>query len=64
VNPPTVMARLKAAELDIVDTLISAGIANNRAEAMRWALNRIRERPGYEKLRQHTRDLERLKSEL
>jgi hypothetical protein len=59
-----VMVRLKPADLDIVDTLISAGIANNRAEAMRWTLNRIRERPGYEKLRQHTRDLERLKSEL
>jgi hypothetical protein len=27
-----VMVRLKAAELDIVDTLIAAGIAGNRAE--------------------------------
>jgi hypothetical protein len=33
-----VMVRLKTAELDIVDTLIAAGIANNRAEAIRWAL--------------------------
>jgi hypothetical protein len=58
-----VMVRLKAAELDIVDTLIAAGIANNRAEAIRWALTRIRERPAYERLREHTRDIERLKSE-
>jgi hypothetical protein len=58
-----VMVRLKTAELDIVDTLIAAGIANNRAEAIRWALTRIRERPAYEQLREHTRDIERLKSE-
>jgi hypothetical protein len=59
-----VMVRLKKAELDIVDTLIAAGIANNRAEAIRWALTRIPERPAYEQLREHTRDIERLKSEL
>jgi hypothetical protein len=58
-----VMVRLRTAELDIVDTLIAAGIANNRAEAIRWALSRIPERPAYERLREHTRDLERLKSE-
>jgi hypothetical protein len=58
-----VMVRLKPAELDIVDTLIAGGIASNRAEAIRWALTRIAERPAYEQLRQHTRDLERLKSE-
>ena len=58
-----VMVRLKTAELDIVDTLIAAGIANNRAEAIRWALTRISERPAYEQLREHTRDIERLKNE-
>jgi hypothetical protein len=58
-----VMVRLRTAELDIVDTLIAAGIANNRAEAIRWALTRIPERPAYEQLREHTRDIERLKSE-
>ena len=58
-----VMVRLRTAELDIVDTLIAAGVANNRAEAIRWALTRIRERPAYEQLREHTRDIERLKSE-
>jgi Arc/MetJ-type ribon-helix-helix transcriptional regulator len=62
-----VMVRLKTPELEIVDTLIAAGIANNRAEAIRWALTRIRERPAYEQLQEHTRnmtrDIERLKSE-
>jgi hypothetical protein len=58
-----VMVRLRTAELDIVDTLIAAGIANNRAEAIRWALTRIPERPAYQQLREHTRDIERLKSE-
>jgi hypothetical protein len=58
-----VMVRLRTAELDIVDTLVAAGIANNRAEAIRWALTRLRERPAYEQLREHTRDIERLKSE-
>jgi hypothetical protein len=58
-----VMVRLRTAELDIVDTLIAAGIANNRAEAIRWALTRIPERPAYQRLREHTRDIERLKSE-
>jgi hypothetical protein len=58
-----VMARLRPAELDIVDTLISAGIAANRAEAVRWALARISERPAYAQLREHARDIERLKTE-
>jgi hypothetical protein len=58
-----VMARLKTAELDIVDTLINAGIANSRAEAIRWALTRISERPAYAQLRKHTLDIERLKTE-
>jgi Arc/MetJ-type ribon-helix-helix transcriptional regulator len=58
-----VMARLGPAELDIVDTLISAGIAPNRAEAIRWALARISERPAYAQLRERTREIERLKSE-
>ena len=56
------MVRLKTPELDIVDTLIAAGIANNRAEAIRWALTRIRERPAYEQLGSTPR-IDRLKSE-
>ena len=58
-----VMVRLKSPELEIIDTLISAGIANNRAEAIRWALARISERPAYAQLREHTRDIQRLKTE-
>jgi hypothetical protein len=58
-----VMVRLRAEELDTVDTLITAGIASNRAEAVRWALARIRERPAFEQLRAHTREIERLKTD-
>jgi hypothetical protein len=58
-----VMVRLRAAELDIVDTLIRAGIAANRAEAVRWALTRISERPAFAQLRERTREIERLKAE-
>lgn len=58
-----VMVRLKAAELEIVDTLITAGIASSRAEAIRWALARISERPAYTQLREHTRDIQRLTTE-
>jgi hypothetical protein len=58
-----VMVRLRAEELDTVDTLITAGIAGNRAEAVRWALARIRERPAFEQLREHTREIERLKTD-
>ena len=58
-----VMVRLKPPELEIVDMLITAGIANSRAEAIRWALARISERPAYAQLREHTRDIQRLKTE-
>ena len=46
-----VMARLGREDLETLDTLIAAGIANSRAEAVRWALARIRERPAYEQIR-------------
>ena len=59
-----VMVRLKAPELEIVDTLITAGIANSRAEAIRWALARISERPAYAQLREHTRDIQKLETEV
>jgi hypothetical protein len=58
-----VMVRLRGPELEIVDTLINVGIAPNRAEAVRWALARISERPAYAQLRDHTREIERLKTE-
>ena len=58
-----VMVRMRAPELEIVDTLINVGIAPNRAEAVRWALARISERPAYAQLRERTHEIERLKTE-
>jgi hypothetical protein len=58
-----VMARLGPADLEAVDTLITAGIAANRAEAVRWALARIRERPAYAQLQQRAREIEELKAQ-
>ncbi len=58
-----VMARLGPEDLETLDTLITAGIASSRAEAVRWSLARIRERPAYEQLRARTREIEELKSQ-
>lgn len=58
-----VMARLSREDVATLDTLIAAGIASSRAEAVRWALARIRERPAFEQLRAHTREIETLKSQ-
>jgi hypothetical protein len=58
-----VMARLGPDDLQTLDTLIKAGIAGSRAEAVRWALARIRERPAYEQLRARTREIEDLKAQ-
>jgi hypothetical protein len=58
-----VMARLGPADLETLDALITAGIAASRAEAVRWALARIRERPGFAQLRERAREIERLKTE-
>ncbi|MGO8955901.1 MAG: hypothetical protein ACLQFR_00790 [Streptosporangiaceae bacterium] len=58
-----VMARLGPADLETLDTLITAGIASNRAEAVRWTIARIRERPAYEQLRARAREIEDLKAQ-
>ncbi|HTS99726.1 MAG TPA: hypothetical protein VMI33_24215 [Streptosporangiaceae bacterium] len=58
-----VMARLGPTDLQTLDTLISTGIAANRADAVRWALARIRERPAYEELRERARQIEDLKTQ-
>jgi hypothetical protein len=58
-----VMARLGPADLETVDVLITAGIAANRADAVRWALARIRERPAYAELQQRAREIEELKAQ-
>ena len=47
--------------LETVDTLIMAGIADTRADAIRWALDRIRERPAYERLRERIQEIEQLR---
>jgi hypothetical protein len=57
------LARLGPAKLEIVPTLISAGIAANRAEAVRWGLAGISERPAYPQLREHISEMERLKAQ-
>ena len=58
-----VMARLGPADLETLDTLITAGFAANRAQAVRWALARIRERPAYAELRERATEIENLKSQ-
>jgi hypothetical protein len=58
-----VMARLAATDLQTLDTLITTGIAANRADAVRWALARIRERPAYAELRERARQIEDLKTQ-
>ena len=45
-----VMAHLGPADLQTLDTLITAGLAANRSESARWALARIREQPAYAEL--------------
>jgi hypothetical protein len=58
-----VMARLGPTDLQTLDTLITTGIAANRADAVRWALARIRERPAYTELRERARQIEELKTQ-
>ena len=50
-------------DLETLDTLITAGIAKNRAEGVRWALARIRGRPAYRELRQRASEIEDLKAQ-
>ena len=51
-----VMVQLEAADLATLDTLITAGVVNNRAEGLRWALSRLREHPAYAQLRPQVHD--------
>ena len=51
-----VMIRLGAVDLATVDTLITAGVVNNRAEGVRWALSRLREHPAYAQLQQQAHE--------
>jgi Arc/MetJ-type ribon-helix-helix transcriptional regulator len=57
------LARLGPPGLGTLDALIMAGIATTRAEAIRWSLDRIRERPAYQRLRELRCDADKLKNE-
>ena len=59
-----VMARLDPRDVEVLDALITAGIVSNRAEGVRWALTRIRERPAYTQLREHIGKIDELKARL
>ena len=58
-----VPARLGPAGLETVDTLIMAGIADDRADAIRLVLPRFREQSEYEQLRERVREIGRLRAE-
>jgi hypothetical protein len=58
-----VVAELGPPGLDTLDTLIRAGFAATRAQAIRWALDRIRERPAYQRLQGLQGDIDALKDE-
>jgi Arc/MetJ-type ribon-helix-helix transcriptional regulator len=57
------LTRLGPAGLETLDTLIMAGTAATRAEAIRWALDRIRERPAYQRLRELRGEADKLRNE-
>jgi hypothetical protein len=58
-----VMARLEPEDLETLDALITAGVAANRSEGVRWALARIRERPAFAKLVEWVGGLDELKAQ-
>jgi hypothetical protein len=62
-NLTPVMARLDPKDLETLDALITVGIVSNRAEGVRWALARIRERPAYTQLREHIGKIDELKAQ-
>ncbi len=57
------LTRLGPAGLETLDTLIMAGIAATRPGAIRWALDRIRERPAYQRLRELRSEADTLRNE-
>jgi len=58
-----VPARQGPAGRETLDTLIMAGIADDRADAIRWVLARFRQQPEYEQLRQRVAETGRLRAE-
>jgi Arc/MetJ-type ribon-helix-helix transcriptional regulator len=57
------LTRLGPAGLETLDSLIMAGTVATRAEAIRWALDRIREQPAYQRLRELRSEADRLRNE-
>jgi len=57
-----VMTRLGTADLAAVDMLITAGIANSRADVLRWAVGRIRENPAYAQIQDRVHEIGELKT--
>ena len=57
-----VMTRLAPTDVETLDLLIAAGMASSRAEAVRWCLGRIRERPAFQELQASVRRIEQLKA--
>jgi hypothetical protein len=55
--------RLGPVDLQMLDTLITAGTAASRAEAIGWVLARIRDRPAYARLSERARELDELKAQ-
>ena len=55
-------ARLGPANLETLDTLIMAGIADDRADAIGWVLARFRQQPEYEQLRERVAETARLRA--
>jgi hypothetical protein len=56
------MAFLGPVDLATLDALITAGTAGSQAEAVGWALARIRERPAYAGLSERPQELDDLKA--
>lgn len=59
----SVMTRFGPEDLATVDTLITAGIANSRAEVLRWAIGRIREHPAYAQIQDRVHEISELKAQ-
>ncbi len=62
-NLTPVMARLDPVDIETLDALITGGIVSNRADGLRWALARIRDRPAYTQLREHIGKIDELKAQ-
>jgi hypothetical protein len=52
----SVWARLRPTDLATLDALITAGIADSRAECARWAMARVREQSAYARLSEQARE--------